>query len=47
MKKLGHIAVTAAAVGGASVAHAQFAPPPPGTNPRLRGTSARASARGT
>ena len=33
MKKLGYIAVTAAAVAGASVAHAQFAPPPPGTNP--------------
>jgi len=33
MKKLGYIAVTAAAVAGASVAHAQFAPPPPGTHP--------------
>jgi len=33
MKKIGYIAVTAAAMAGSSVAHAQFAPPPPGTNP--------------
>ena len=33
MKNLGYIAVTAAAMAGSSVAHAQFAPPPPGTNP--------------
>ena len=33
MKKIGYIALTAAAMAGSSVAQAQFAPPPPGTNP--------------